>query len=446
MNERVDYAIVGGGPAGLAVAILGALAGRRAVVIEKRRGPVDKACGEGLMPPGVAWLGRMGVEIAPDDAHPFRGIRYVDGDVVADAGFVEGPGLGIRRSALSSAMRSRAAALGVDVRQDCEAGGFVLHSDHVVLETTGGRIESRWLIGADGLHGQVRRGAGFEVLVGPRRRFGVRRHFRLAPWSDLVEVHWTDGVEAYVTPVGRDRVGIAFLWSAAGSRTGDYDTFLSRFPELRARLGSAAACPETSVRGAGPFDVRVEPIARGRVLLVGDASGYLDAITGEGLSLAFASAAALVGATGGEDASAYRRAWERLRRRHIALTRLVLWVADHPSLRRRVLRAFSRSPDAFRAFLALNTGAWGWGRALPGVGTLGLRLVTPQDLGGERRRPSKAPPYDGISRARPALERRPSQIMRFLRQARGARRAAVARALGWSSFADRRRQRPGPML
>ena len=376
MSERVDYAIVGGGPAGLAVAIFAALAGRRAVVIEKRQSPVDKACGEGIMPPGVVWLSRMGVRVAPNAAHPFRGIRYVDGDVVAEADFVEGPGLGIRRTALSSAMRSRAAALGADVRQDCEAGAFTAHADHVVLETARGRIESRWLVGADGLHGRVRRGAGFEVAVGPCRRFGVRRHFRLPPWSDLVEVHWTDGVEAYVTPVGPDRVGIALLWSAAGGRTGDYDTVLARFPELRARLGPAAACPETTVRGAGPFDVRVEPVARGRVLLVGDAAGYLDAITGEGLSLAFASAAALVQATAGEDASAYPRAWERLRRRHIAFTRLVLWVAERPSCRRHVLRALSRSPDVFRAFLAFNTGAWGWGRALPGVGKLGMRLLT----------------------------------------------------------------------
>ena len=117
MTDRVDFAIVGGGPAGLAVAIFAALAGRRAVVIEKRPGPVDKACGEGVMPPGVAWLRRMGVEIARDATHPFRGIRYVDRDVVAEANFVEGPGLGVRRTALSVAMDARAAALGVDVRR-----------------------------------------------------------------------------------------------------------------------------------------------------------------------------------------------------------------------------------------------------------------------------------------------------------------------------------------
>jgi len=402
MTERTDYAVVGGGPAGLAVAILAALAGRRAVVVERRRAPVDKACGEGLMPPGVAWLRRMEVEIAAARAHPFTGITYVDGEVTAEADFVEGSGLGIRRTELVSAMRARAAALGVEVLEGCRAGVFVEHTDHVALETDRGRLKARWLVGADGLHGGVRTTAGFGVTAGKRRRHGVRRHFRLAPWSDRVEVHWIDGVEAYVTPVGPDTVGVAFLWSAAANRErSDYDAFLSRFPELRRRLGEVAAHPDTSVRGAGPFDVRVTPISRGRVLLVGDASGYLDAITGEGLSLAFASAAALVEATSGDDASSYARAWTRLRRQHVALTRLVLWIADHPALRRRVVRALSSRPDAFRAFLALNTGAWSLGHALPGVLNLGVPLL--------RRGPAE--PHQkatsGLETRRPGPEHRP---------------------------------------
>src|SRR5580765_3667216 len=107
MDARYDYAIVGGGPAGLAVAIHAARAGRRAVVVERRRGPLDQACGEGLMPPGVAWLGRLGVAIPPDESRPFRGVRYVDGDLTAQAEFVEGTGLGVRRTALSRALLSR---------------------------------------------------------------------------------------------------------------------------------------------------------------------------------------------------------------------------------------------------------------------------------------------------------------------------------------------------
>jgi flavin-dependent dehydrogenase len=376
VKDLVDYAIVGGGPAGLAVAIFAGLAGRRAVVVEKRRGAVDKACGEGLMPPGVAWLERMGVALTQHSARPFRGVRYVDGDVIAEADFVGGPGLAIRRIALSSALRARAEALGAEVREGCEAGPFTTDGDRVVLETGGGRIVSRWLVGADGLHGRVRRAAGFRISTGPARRLGARRHFRLPPWSDVVEVHWADGMEAYVTPVSPDQVGIAVLWSAARERAPGYEACLTRFPELHRRLGSAIVGAETSVRGAGPFDVRVRPVARGRVLLVGDAAGYLDAITGEGLSLAFASAAALVAATVDGDGSAYPGALARLRRRHVAFTRLVLWITERPAFRRKVFRALSRSPDAFRAFLALNTGVWGWGRALPDAGKLGLRLLT----------------------------------------------------------------------
>ncbi len=203
----------------------------------------------------------------------------------------------------------------------------------------------------------------------------MRRHFRLPPWSDFVEVHWGRGVEAYVTPVGPDRVGIAFLWSAAGAADKDYAAFLARFPALRDHLGPAAGAPETSLMGAGPFETSVNGVVRGRVVLVGDASGYFDAITGEGLSQAFASAAALVEAIAGEDASSYPRAWARIRRRHIFLTRCVLALATQERLRRRVLKVLRDHPRAFQRLLALNTGTSGWCRALPGLLKIGIRLA-----------------------------------------------------------------------
>jgi len=326
------------------------------------------------MPPGVAWLRRMAVDLDAHSSRPFRGIRYVDGDIAAEAEFLDGPGLGVRRTALSSAMRARATTLGVELREGGEARILGERGDHVLLDASGRQLAASWVVGADGLHGRTRAALGAAARSGPRRRYGMRRHFRVAPWSDLVEVHWAGGVEAYVTPVAADLVGIAFLWSAAPGDRADYTTLLSRFPALGARLGPAAV-PVTGVRGGGPFDTRIDPVARGRVLLVGDAAGYLDAITGEGLSLAFASASALVDATLAGDVPAYVRAWGRIRRQHVALTRLLLWIAERPALRRRVVRALERRPRAFRAFLALNTGAWGWTRALPATAGLALGML-----------------------------------------------------------------------
>jgi flavin-dependent dehydrogenase len=367
-----DYAVVGGGPAGLSVAIFAALAGRSAVVLERHEGPIDKACGEGVMPPGVSWLKRMGIEFSEAVACPFRGIRWVDEEISTAADFVEGPGLGIRRTVLSEALLARAAALGVDVRH-AHVGLFEDAGDHVFVDSSRGRLVAQWLVAADGLHSHVRQAAGFTTRPGVRRRFGMRRHFQLPPWSDHVEVHWADGVEAYVTPVGPEQVGIAFLWSPRAG-LGEYEAFLSRFPALRSRLGTAATAPATSLLGSGPFEMNVTSVVHGRVLLVGDASGYVDAITGEGLSLAFASAAALVDATCAGKPSAYAAAWATLRRRHVTMTRLALWLSEHPSVRRQVMRALRDNPQSFQACLALNTGAWGWGRALPRLAKVAISI------------------------------------------------------------------------
>jgi flavin-dependent dehydrogenase len=368
---NVDYAIVGGGPAGLTVGIEAALAGRTAVVIERCHGPVDKACGEGLMPPGVARLRALGVEPPAWGCHPFTGIRYVDGDVVAEADFPEGPGLGVRRLALSEALIARAEALGVTRWEGTEAGAWTEDTTGVTLQTSRGPVRARWLVAADGLHSRVRAQAGIAAtpMTTKGRRLGVRRHFHTAPWSDKVEVWWGDGVEAYVTPVGPERVGVAFLWRDG---KGDHAAFLQRFPALAARLGE----PDSVIRGAGPFGVSVARRTQGRVLLVGDAAGYLDALTGEGLSLAFEGAEALVAATVAEAPARYEADWARITRRHLLFTGLLLQVAQRPWLRRRVVRALRRFPSGMAGFLAVNTGFWSPMRALPAVGAVGLGLLT----------------------------------------------------------------------
>jgi menaquinone-9 beta-reductase len=348
-----DLAICGGGPAGLSVAIRAAQAGFSAVVLERSAAP-DKACGEGLMPRGVAALARLGIlgHIDPARCTAFRGIRYVqeDGRSV-EARFADGDGLGIRRTALGEALRNRAAALGVEVRQTT-VRGFEDGDATACVRTDSGTVESRAVVAADGLHSAVRHAAGLDLPATDRPRFGIRRHFRMRPWSDVVEVHWAPGVEAYVTPVGAESVNVAFLFQDAARSS--FESLLARFPALRERVASAAV--ESEARGAGPLRQPVRARSAGRLALVGDAAGYVDAITGQGLSLAFLSAERLVEALAADAdvPRALRRYDASLRAewlRYSVPARGLLALSARPKLRSRGLRLCERYPALFGALV-----------------------------------------------------------------------------------------------
>jgi flavin-dependent dehydrogenase len=351
--ERVDVAVIGGGPAGLATAIGARLAGLSTVVLDRRRPPVEKACGEGLMPDAAACLAALGVRLPPGESHPIRGIRYVDGEVVAEGTFPGAPGLGVRRLALHRALAARAAEVGVELRWGVTVRGLSPSG----VETEAGTVAARYVVGADGLLSAVRRWAGLDgplVPPGQRRRFGVRRHYAIPPWSDRVEVHWGPECEAYVTPVAPGEIGVAMLWS--GPARG-FDDLLDRFPALAARLADA---PQASRdRGAGPLLHRVRGVVRGPVALVGDASGYLDAITGEGLAVAFHQAAALVAAMRAGDLGRYAAAHRRIGRLPGFITGLVLACERRPALRRRAVAALAAEPALFSRLLGIH------GRTLP---------------------------------------------------------------------------------
>ncbi|TXL88665.1 NAD(P)/FAD-dependent oxidoreductase [Streptomyces sp. IB2014 016-6] len=330
----IDVLIAGGGPAGLAAGIHAARAGLRAVVVEPRTAPVDKACGEGIMPGGVAALSAMGVEVS---GRELRGIRYRDGARDAEAWFRDGTGLGVRRTELHAALRRRADALGVETVRG-KVGEVWQGTDRVVA---GGRT-ARWLIAADGLHSPIRRALGLDLPDRAPARYGLRRHFRVGPWSDFVEVHWSRHGEAYVTPLGDALVGVAVL---SRERCG-YAEHLARFPELAPLLGERAA---SGVRGAGPLRQRVSRPLAGRVLLVGDAAGYVDALTGEGIALALSTAGAAVRALAEGRPGTYPAAWSKLTRRHRVLTEGLLSVTRSPRAARLIVPAAARLPAVFTA-------------------------------------------------------------------------------------------------
>jgi flavin-dependent dehydrogenase len=332
----VDLLVVGGGPVGLATAIEGALAGMSVAVLDRRTGPVDKACGEGLMPSAVDALARLGVVVRGQE---FRGIRYRAPGRTATALFAGPPGLGVRRLALSAALAARADALGVK-RLDLAATAPVIRAGGVEV----GGVSAGWLAVADGLHSPTRRALGLQRPALPRDapRYGLRRHYRVEPWSDLVEVHWSRHAEAYVTPVAPDVVGVAVLGPGDGTR---FDDWLSAFPELRERVRGAE--PASAVRGAGPLRQRTSRRVAGRALLVGDAAGYVDALTGEGLSVGLACAHELVRCVGEGRPHEYERAWRRATRRYRVLTGGLLWAAQQPRIRPVIVPAAERLPAVF---------------------------------------------------------------------------------------------------
>lgn len=330
----IDLLVVGGGPAGLATALYGRRAGLAVTVVERRHGAVDKACGEGMMPHTLAHLDTLGVVA---EGRPLRGIRYVDGDRRVEAPFRAGAGLGVRRTVLSTALQKAADEAGVHFVQASVAG---VAQD--VSSVRAGGLQARYLAAADGLHSPIRRSLGLERPGGGPRRWGIRRHVQIAPWTDSVEVHWAPGAEAYVTPVAEDCVGIAILSSTRGG----FDDHLEEFPELRARVHGRVHGQD---RAAGPLRQNASSRTAGRVLLVGDAAGYVDALTGEGMGLAFSAAALLVDAIVAGRPQDYDRQWRRATRRYRLLTAGLVRAGAHARVRAGIVPGAAALPGVFAA-------------------------------------------------------------------------------------------------
>lgn len=324
-----DLLIVGGGPGGLATALHARRQGLSVIIVDPREGPIDKACGEGLMPGGLAELTSLGVDPA---GMPFHGIAYVSEHRRAQARFRGGPGRGVRRTTLHAALAARAK------EQDAEwlsARVTTVQQDAHGVAAAG--VRAKWLVAADGLHSQVRRSVGIATTAGTPRRYGVRWHYRVPAWSEFVEVHWSRWGEAYVTPVEPDLVGVAIL------SPGRPD--LAWFPWLADQLGDAE---RGEARGCGPLRQVVSRRVAGRVLLVGDAAGYEDALTGEGISLAVKQAAAAVAAIVDEAPSSYELAWQRITRNYRLLTRALVLASAPQVTRRAIVPACVLLPAAFQ--------------------------------------------------------------------------------------------------
>ncbi len=344
-----DVFVVGGGPAGLAAAIAARRRGLSVVVADGAIPPIDKPCGEGLMPDGIDALQELGVEIPSDDIYPFRGIRFVNGTREAEAVFPRSSAYGIRRTALHRILIEHASSCGVTMLWQSVVTG--LHPDGVLV---GGKlVPARSIVGADGSSSRVRRWAGLDGHKKKSLRFGFRRHYHVAPWTDFMELHWgncqRDACQIYVTPVGREEICVALISTNPDLRL---DEALKDFPGLAARLGHAAHA--STERGAVTVSRTLQRVYRGNTALVGDASGGVDAITGEGLCLAFRQAALLADCLADGNLARYQEEHRRLIRRPALMARLMLLMGNHARLRQCVMQIFAVRPRSLSALLSLH--------------------------------------------------------------------------------------------
>jgi 2-polyprenyl-6-methoxyphenol hydroxylase-like FAD-dependent oxidoreductase len=299
------------------------------------------------MPDGIAAAGALGIPLEQTAGHPFCGIRFLGNGVSVEADFPNGHGLGVRRTALHGIMVDRALAYGVRLLWGVRVSGFT--GDRVMVDDRS--VRTRWIVGADGGNSIVRRWAGLEEFERDSRRFAFRRHYSAAPWSDFMEIHWGDGCQMYVTPVASSEVCVVLISRDPHLRM---EAALARFPQLQVCLASAAI--SSRERGGITLSRRLRAVVNRRVALVGDASGSVDAITGEGLCLLFQHAVLLAAALEGGDLARYQEEHRRLTRRPEMMADLMLLLDRRRRLRGRTLQAFAAKPSLFTRMLATHVG------------------------------------------------------------------------------------------
>jgi flavin-dependent dehydrogenase len=347
MGWETEVLVIGGGPAGLAAAIAARKKGFEVTVADGAKPPIDKPCGEGLMPTAVEALRELGVEIGPGDGQVLRGVRFVDATSSVEADYLGASGFGVRRTVLHQRMVERAQECGVNLLWNTTVEG--LSGEGAIVSGIG--MKAKWIVGADGIHSRVRHWIGLNGKARREMRFAQRRHFQVKAWTDRMEIHWGQSLQAYVTPLSSDETCVSLISRDPRMRLEDA---WREFPKLASYLRDAK--PTSAERGAVTVTRRLRQVYRGNIALTGDASGSVDAITAEGLSLSFHQAIALADAMKKGRLESYQRAHRQITSRPNTMGWLLLLLDRYPSLRRRALRGLASDPELFARLLAAHLG------------------------------------------------------------------------------------------
>jgi geranylgeranyl reductase family protein len=285
--ERFDAIVVGAGPAGSTSALRLARGGARVLLLDRARFPRDKPCGGGLTYRAVRQLPVSVEPVVEDLVDRFElGLRY--GSRFERGG--QGPlVLMTQRRRLDAHLAEQAAAAGADFRDGVRATALEVGEESATVRFDGSAATAPVVIGADGVNGIAARALG----LGGERRHGVAlegnvayAHAREERWRGraVVDLGVVPGGYAWVFPKG-DHVNVGVGgWESEGPRLREHLT----------RACAAYGLPAERLDGLRgyrlPMRAPGERAVRGRVLLVGDAAGLVDPLSGDGMYEAFVSA------------------------------------------------------------------------------------------------------------------------------------------------------------
>ncbi len=319
---RYDAVVVGAGPAGSGLAAGLARDGARVLLVEQAHHPRPKACAEYASPMIVEELVRIGLPAAnwTHDAVGLTGMDIHAGGHVARITYADRGGRrtawGIDRRRFDSLLAAHAAACGAEVAEGARVVGLIDEGGRLsgarVRDTASGverTIVADWVIRADGARSSVARLLGVERPVRFPRRLGLVAHYSGdAALTDHGEMHvgrgWYVGLAP--TPGGELNVGMALpMTDGAPSAASRFASAIEGLPAVARRLAHGERL--SPIRGASPIGHRVSDVAGPGWLLIGDAAGFVDPFTGEGIHRALRSARAAADAlrTGGDVAAGY---------------------------------------------------------------------------------------------------------------------------------------------
>ncbi len=381
--------IIGGGPCGLVAAILLSKIIKEVVVLEKEKFPVDKVCGEGLMPRAVDFLKDENILDQnflndKNNYYYFEGINFAHQNICLEGKFPKNSrGMGIKRTVLSQLLFNKARDSGVVIKTSSKVVDIktgvrpfvtfmteqsvsnnsnvmsIIEADLVLLcDGHSSLLKQKLEIKRQLLYPQILKRKGEFPL-----RLGAREHYTIRPWSNKVEVLWGDGIEAYITPLSSDKIGITWLFNAKQMKPGsDSEIFLKYFPSLKEKLKNAISLNDFLV--FGPMGLKSNRGSLGKICLLGDSFSFYDGITGEGLASAFNECQLLLKALKEYQNDKIKNIdecfcyFEEERKRNLDLTvnhcSFVLFLSSSKLIKKIVFLFLNEFPSVFQKMLAIN--------------------------------------------------------------------------------------------